>query len=62
MHIVELWAFGKSPEGGVSGVAFSQADLDAREDILTRPIIMRGQNHLRVVASLYDMKRVTRWA
>jgi hypothetical protein len=62
MHIVELWAFGKSPEGGVSRVAFSQADLDARQDITSRPIIMRGQNHLQIVASLYGMRRLTRWA
>ncbi|MGD2128176.1 MAG: Zn-dependent hydrolase [Lysobacterales bacterium] len=30
-HIMELSAFGKNPEGGVSRVAFSQADLDARK-------------------------------
>ena len=29
-HIVELSAFGANPEGGVSRVAFSQADLDGR--------------------------------
>jgi len=32
-HISELSAFGRNPEGGVSRVAFSQADLDAREYI-----------------------------
>ena len=32
-HIMELSAFGKNPEGGVSRVAFSQADLDARKYI-----------------------------
>ncbi len=32
-HIMELSAFGKNPEGGVSRVAFSQADLDARRYI-----------------------------
>ena len=32
-HIMELSAFGKNPEGGVSRVAFSQADLDGREYI-----------------------------
>lgn len=29
-HIMELSEFGKNPEGGVSRVAFSQADLDGR--------------------------------
>lgn len=32
-HIMELSAFGRNPEGGVSRVAFSQADLDGREYI-----------------------------
>lgn len=32
-HIFELSAFGMNPEGGVSRVAFSQADLDGREFI-----------------------------
>jgi len=32
-HISELSAFGRNPEGGVSRVAFSQADVDAREYI-----------------------------
>jgi N-carbamoyl-L-amino-acid hydrolase len=32
-HIIELSAFGKNPEGGVSRLAFSEADLDAREYI-----------------------------
>jgi N-carbamoyl-L-amino-acid hydrolase len=34
-HIMELSAFGKNPEGGVSRLAFSQADLDGREYIKT---------------------------
>lgn len=34
-HIIELSAFGKNPEGGVSRVAFSQADLDGREYVNT---------------------------
>jgi len=33
LHIMELSAFGKNPEGGVSRVAFSQADLDGRKYI-----------------------------
>jgi N-carbamoyl-L-amino-acid hydrolase len=32
-HIMQLSAFGKNPEGGVSRVAFSQADLDGRKFI-----------------------------
>ncbi len=32
-HIMELSVFGRNPEGGVSRVAFSQADLDGREYI-----------------------------
>jgi len=32
-HILELSAFGRNPEGGVSRLAFSQADLDGREYI-----------------------------
>lgn len=32
-HIIELSAFGRNLEGGVSRLAFSQADLDAREYI-----------------------------
>lgn len=59
---MKLSAFGKNPKGGASRVAFSQADLDAREYSISRPITIRGQNHLQVVASMYDMKRVTRWA
>ncbi len=32
-HIIELSAFGRNPEGGVSRLAFSDADLDGREYI-----------------------------
>jgi N-carbamoyl-L-amino-acid hydrolase len=45
-HILELSAFGANPEGGVSRVAFSQADLDGRAYI--RGLMLQAGLEVRV--------------